>query len=167
MRRRLKKVALVFVVLLSVAIAGAQLARPRRTNPPIDFNKTFQAEAGTESEVAKVVDRSCGDCHSNATVWARYTNIAPMSWLIVRGVNEGRKVLNFSEWSAYPPEVRRALLVASCADAAKGTMPMSAYLLFRPEARLSSRDVETICAAARGGGTSTAAVTASQPRRGR
>ena len=148
MWRRLKRVAPVFVVLFGLVFAGAQLVRPKRTNPPTDINRTLQSVAGTGSELVKVVDRSCGDCHSNATVWERYTNVAPVSWLIVRGVTEGRKALNFSEWTAYPPEAKRALLAASCRDASNGTMPMRAYLVFRPEARLSARDVETICAAA-------------------
>lgn len=26
--------------------------------------------------------RACADCHSNATVWPWYTNVAPASWLI-------------------------------------------------------------------------------------
>jgi hypothetical protein len=29
---------------------------------------------------------SCRDCHSNSTVWPSYTEIAPLSWLIVQGV---------------------------------------------------------------------------------
>ena len=149
MWRLLKKVSLVFVVLFVVAAAAAQLVRPERTNPQTDFDQTLQTVKGAGSELVSVVDRSCSDCHSNATVWARYTNIAPVSWLIVRGVTEGRKALNFSEWSAYPPQAQRALLAASCRDAANGTMPMRAYLLVRSEARLSSRDVETICASSR------------------
>lgn len=51
--------------------------------------------------------------------------------------------------AAYSPEQRRAFLVASCADAKNGRMPMSAYLRLRPDAKLSPQDVETICGASR------------------
>jgi hypothetical protein len=64
-------------------------------------------------------------------------------------VTEGRKAVNFSEWAAYPPERQRKLLVESCQDASEGKMPGRPYTLLHPEARLSARDVETICAAAR------------------
>jgi hypothetical protein len=67
---------------------------------------------------------------------------------MARGVAEGRRAVNFSEWAAYPPEQQRSLLAASCRDASNGKMP-GLWTLFRPEARLSTRDVETICAAAR------------------
>jgi hypothetical protein len=156
MSRRLGKVAVVFVIVLGVLFTAAQLVRPARTNPPTVTNHTFQASCGASGDLVAIVERSCGDCHSNATVWARYTTTAPLSWLIVRGVNEGRHALNFSEWGAYPPAKRRALLEASCKDARKGTMPVQIYLRFRPEARLSASDVETICAASSQGETNTA-----------
>jgi hypothetical protein len=155
MSRRLKKVGLAVVVVLIVVLAAAQLVRPERTNPTIDSANTLQAHAASSGLVA-VVDRSCGDCHSNATVWARYTNVAPLSWIITRGVTEGRKALNFSEWAAYPREKQRELLAASCRDASNRSMPMSVYLRIRPEARLSAQDIETICAAARSGQQSAA-----------
>lgn len=151
MSRRLKKVGLAVVVVLIVVLAAAQMVRPERTNPKIDFAHTLQAQPGASSGLVAVVDRSCGDCHSNGTVWARYTNIAPVSWVITRGVTEGRKALNFSEWGAYPREKQQELLTASCRDATNGTMPMSVYLMLRPEARLSAQDVATICAASRTG----------------
>ena len=147
MWRRLKKVAIGFVVFVVVAFAAAQLVRPERTNPATDSTRTIQAHAGPA--LVAVLDRACGDCHSNATVWARYTQVAPLSWVIVRGVTEARKVLNFSEWGAYSPNDQRDLLHASCRDATDGSMPMRPYLALRPEARLSPQDVQTICEASR------------------
>ena len=38
---------------------------------------------------------ACFDCHSNETEWPWYSNIAPMSWLVQRDVDEGRQHLNF------------------------------------------------------------------------
>ena len=141
---RLKKTVVLFVVVL----AAAQLVRPGRVNPPTDPNRTIQAYAGTASGVGAVVNRACRDCHSNATVWPWYTQVAPVSWLMAYGVTEGRKAINFSEWASYPPEVQRTLLSASCEDVSAGKMP-GPYTLLRPETQLSAQDIETICAAAR------------------
>ncbi|HET9358981.1 MAG TPA: heme-binding domain-containing protein, partial [Vicinamibacterales bacterium] len=68
------------LALFVVAFAGAQLVRPERTNPATDESRTIQAHTGTAGELAVVLDRSCGDCHSNATVWPWYTHVAPVSW---------------------------------------------------------------------------------------
>lgn len=144
MSRRLKQVAAVFVVVF----AAAQLVRPERANPATDATRTIQAHVGTTSGLVAVLDRACRDCHSNATVWPWYTQIAPASWLMAYGVTKGRKAVNFSEWATYPPEAQRILLSASCQDVSEGKMP-GPYTLLRPETRLSARDVETICAAAR------------------
>ena len=144
MSRRLKWAAVAVVAVL----AAAQLIRPERTNPPTDEGRTIQAHAATASGLAAVLDRSCSDCHSNATVWPWYTEIAPLSWLMVYSVNEGRKVVNFSEWGSYQPERQRTLLSASCQTASEGKMP-GPYTLVRPETKLSSQDIETICTAAR------------------
>ena len=144
MSRRLKQVAVVFVVVL----AAAQLIRPERANPATDGSRTIQAHWGTASRLVAVLDRACSDCHSNHTVWPWYTHIAPVSWLMAYGVAEGRKAVNFSEWAAYPPEQQRKLLVKSCQDTSEGKMP-GPYTLLHPEAQLSAQDVETICAAAR------------------
>jgi Haem-binding domain len=144
MSRRLKQAVVVFVVVF----AAAQFIRPERENPATDASRTIQAHVGTASGLVAVLDRSCRDCHSNGTVWPSYTQIAPVSWLMAYGVTKGRTAVNFSEWAAYPPEVQRTLLSASCLDVSDGKMP-GPYTLLHPETRLSAQDIETICAAAR------------------
>ena len=144
MAGRLKQASVVFIVVF----AAAQLVRPERANPATDPTATIHARVPTTSGLAAVLDRSCGDCHSNNTAWPWYTDIAPVSWLMASGVAKGRNAINFSAWDTYSPDVQRMLLSASCQDVSRGTMP-GAYTIVRPETRLSPRDIETICAAAR------------------
>lgn len=145
MSRRLKQAVLAVLVVF----AAAQFIRPHRANPPTDSSRTIQAQVGPANAVVVVLDRACGDCHSNRTAWPWYTEVAPLSWLMAYGVKEGRKAVNFSEWAAYPAEQQRLLLAASCRDATVGTMPGSAWTWLHPDARLSAQDIETICMAAR------------------
>ena len=144
MRRRAKQAAVVVVF----AFAAAQFVRPDRANPATDPTRTIEAHARTTTELAAVLDRSCGDCHSNKTVWPWYAQVAPLSWLMAGAVAEGRRAVNFSEWGSYPTDVQRMLLLLSCEDATRGTMP-GPYTLVRPDTKLSPQGVETICAAAR------------------
>lgn len=144
MSRRLKQGALVFVVV----VAAGQLIRPERANPATDDSRTIHAYLASATGLTGVLDRSCRDCHSNNTVWPWYTSIAPVSWLMAYGVTKGREAVNFSDWAAYSPDQQRLLLVLSCDDVTSGRMP-GAYALLRPETRLSARDIETVCAAAR------------------
>lgn len=145
MTKRLLQVA----VALTALLAAAQLVRPDLSGPSIDRTRTIQAQAGTPSGLAAVLERSCGDCHSNQTVRpAWFTKTAPMSWVMAYAVRAGRKAVNFSDWAAYSPEQQQALLSMSCSDVSAGKMP-SAYTMFRPETKLTAENVETICAAAR------------------
>jgi hypothetical protein len=144
MTKRLKQASVVFVVIF----AAAQFVRPERANPPTDPSRTIQAHVGTTNGLAAVLDRSCRDCHSNATVWPRYSQIAPLSWLMAAGVAKGRQAVNFSEWGTYSPDVQRLLLSASCQDVSSGKMP-GIYTVVRPDTRLTQQDIATICAAAR------------------
>ena len=158
MAKRITQAAIIFVLVL----AAAQFIRPDRTNPATDASRTIAAHTGTGSELVAVLDRACSDCHSNATVWPWYTELAPVSWLMAYGVSKGRQAVNFSEWGAYSPEKQRTLLTMSCDDASHGKMP-GPYTLLHPEMELSSRDVETICLVARQ--TRASAATESAPQR--
>jgi hypothetical protein len=144
MRKRLTQAGVVFVVVF----AAAQLVRPAHRNPATDASRTIRAQLPTAGELTGVLDRSCRDCHSNETEWPWYANVAPVSWLLTYGVTKGRNAVNFSDWAAYSPEQQRMLLAVSCDDVTNGKMP-GAYTLARPDTRLSARDIQTICAAAR------------------
>jgi mono/diheme cytochrome c family protein len=63
------------------------------TNPPEAGEPAWNSPATRE-----LIHRACFDCHSNESVWPWYSNVAPVSWLVQRDVNEGRSHLNFTEW---------------------------------------------------------------------
>jgi hypothetical protein len=79
--------------------------------------------------------QACFDCHSNETEWPAYASIAPASWLVQRDVNQGRAVLNFSEWSR-PQEAAKE----ASEEVLEGEMPPVAYMLVHAHARLSPAD---------------------------
>ena len=76
--------------------------------------------------------RACFDCHSNETRWPWYANVAPVSWLVQRDVDEGREAVNFSEWQRTYKEAGESADTVS-----EGEMPLQTYVLAHPEARLS------------------------------
>jgi hypothetical protein len=128
-----------------VLLAAMQVVRPARVNPPIDRQQSLEAVLSTDSPALRVIDRSCRDCHSNDTTWPWYSNVAPVSWLIVRDVVKGREELNFSKWGSYRPEQRRKLLKKSCEEVRDGEMPLAVYALVHHTTRLTPADVEAVC----------------------
>jgi len=75
---------------------------------------------------------ACMDCHSNETQWPWYSNVAPVSWLVQRDVEEGRDRLNLSTDA---PEVEEMIHAID-----EGEMPPLQYKPAHPDARLSDRE---------------------------
>jgi hypothetical protein len=141
MKKWLGRIALV----LAVVFALIQGYRPERTNPPVNPSRTLHANVDVPPAVDAILDRACNDCHSNDTHWPWYSNVAPVSWMVVEDVNEGREHMNFSEWAAYSPDDARHALEEICEEVQKGAMPMKEYTWTHREARLSDNDVSTLC----------------------
>jgi hypothetical protein len=141
MRRFLKAGA----VLLLLLLAGAQFVRPERSNPAPPAGQSLEEHARVPPQVARVLERSCMDCHSNRTDWPWYSNVAPASWFVIDHVNHGRSHLNFSRWGEYSRRDRLELLNGICATTKGGSMPLGSYTLVHRGARLAPRDWQTLC----------------------
>ena len=99
-------------------------------------NPTVMQEPRWDSpQTRALAKRACYNCHSNETVWPWYSNIAPVSWLTQRDVNQGRAHLNFSEWNDpmnQPDDVIEEIQA--------GNMPPWFYLPMHPEAKLTKAE---------------------------
>ena len=100
--------------------------------------------ARIDPRVLSIIERSCGDCHSETTYYPWYSYVAPVSWLIQSDVSGGRKHLNLSHWSDYPL-LRRERSLSEIANQVKdGGMPLPQYTLIHRNARLSPADANAI-----------------------
>ena len=104
-------------------------------NPPVAAEPAWDTPQTRDLAV-----RACFDCHSNETVWPWYSNVAPMSWLVQRDVDEGREKLNFSEWS----EDQDGDDAAETME--EGSMPPSRYLIAHSDARLGDAELAMLTA---------------------
>lgn len=128
-----KKLKLLLIILATVFIL-IQLIPVNRSNPA--FNKTTEIQA--PPEVLEILKTSCYDCHSNETVWPTYSYVAPISFFISNHVQEGRKELNFSEWSSYPLKKQQKKLEEMQEEIAEEKMPMPVYLFMHSHAKLNA-----------------------------
>ena len=105
-------------------------------NPPVT-----RAAAWPDPGAEQLAEKSCYDCHSNLTEWRWYSNVAPASWLVQSDVDEGRDILNFSEWDRGQPDLGELQEVIS-----EGGMPPWKYTLPHPSAKLSSSEKDRLIA---------------------
>jgi len=132
----MKKILLVVAILLVLI----QLITPAKTNPKVDSSIALK----TSMDVERILKKSCYDCHSFETKWRSYANIAPFSWLIVSHVEDGRKALNFSKWSEIDHEIKEKRLRRVIQTTSNGMMPLSSYVSFHEEAKLSVGDKKVL-----------------------
>ncbi|HJQ25355.1 MAG TPA: heme-binding domain-containing protein [Blastocatellia bacterium] len=139
-----KKISKWAGIVLAVAFVVIQFVRPAKTNPPVDDSATLSARLQVTPEVEAILNRSCIDCHSHKTVWPWYSHVAPVSWLLVHDVNEGRRHWNVSNWPTDPKRSARRL-DELCEQVEKGEMPLAIYVTMHPTAKLSDTDKKTLC----------------------
>lgn len=125
---------------LVVLFLAAQFVRPAKTNPVSDESRAIQSHVETTPAVSDILGRACYDCHSNATNWPWYSRVAPVSWLLVSDVNDGRRHLNFSEWGGYDRSKAAKKMQEIDEEVSIEAMPLSSYTLLHPEARLSDQE---------------------------
>jgi hypothetical protein len=128
------RIASTAALAVMAALVAAQFVPAKRTNP------LGRGTLAAPPEIEATLRRACYDCHSNESRWRWYSRVAPISWLIVRDVNLGRREINFSEWASYYPATRRRKLQWMGRALREEKMPPGSYRLTHPRSRLTSTD---------------------------
>jgi hypothetical protein len=103
-------------------------------------NPSVRGEPAWDAPATRVLTKqACFDCHSNETQWPAYASIAPASWLVQYDVEQGRAVLNFSEWRRPQKEA-----IEAAKKLREGEMPPTAYKWIHPHARLSAAELDRL-----------------------
>jgi hypothetical protein len=97
--------------------------------------------ARLEPAATRIAAGACMDCHSNATRWPWYTNVAPASLLVVNDVKGGREHLNLSRWDKPQPELDEVIRAIDGSG-----MPPIQYKLIHGDSRLTAAQRRTLIA---------------------
>jgi len=135
----MKTLKIMLPILIGIFLLMSLLPYGKRDNPKSDPALAFQAP----SDIQKIFKRSCYDCHSNHTKWPLYSYVFPFSWSVMDHVKNGRAALNFDEWKKYD-EQKQAQLKDAIVRKSGVTMPLTAYLWFHKDAKLSKEDLQAI-----------------------
>jgi hypothetical protein len=131
----MKKILKWIVVVFVVAFVLLQFANPAHTNPPVAND--LMATNAPSPQVAAMLHTACYDCHSYETRWPWYSHVMPMSWLVVKDVNDGRDALNLSDWPKDNPMRAAKRLEDMSEEIGYGEMPPKKYTAIHTDARLT------------------------------
>jgi hypothetical protein len=120
----------VMTLLIILVLLGIQFIQVERLNPPVT------ADIIVSADVKNILKTSCYDCHSNETKWPWYSKVAPISWMILDHVKDGRKGLNFSDWERIDNRRKKELQKKIIEEIDNEEMPLSKYIYLHPNAKL-------------------------------
>ena len=139
----MKLLKIIGLVLL-VVLVGLQFF-PARTNnsstvTSTDFIKTYKAP----KQIAQTLNASCYDCHSNNTKYPWYSKVQPVGWLLEDHINDGKEVLNLSEFGSYSGRKQQSKLTSMISQIEDDKMPLAAYTFIHRKALLSKENKKAL-----------------------
>jgi hypothetical protein len=136
-------------VLLAILVA-IQFIPAHRPAVSTDNPADIITNNSVPEPIQTMLHNACYDCHSNQTNYPWYSYVAPVSYLVIRDIREGKKELNFSEWENLTKKDKLKILGEISEVVLDGEMPMKIYPPLHPEAKLSEQNRKDLAAWADG-----------------
>ena len=138
------KIQLACGVLFATSIALSTVHPWGNPRSGIQPNAQILQGSNVPEDVRHVLEKKCGNCHSESTHYPIYTRFAPVSWMVERDVHDGRNALDMTRWQYYTGDGQVDLLTRIGSEARSGGMPLKQYLVLHPQDRLTSQEQELI-----------------------
>jgi hypothetical protein len=137
----MRKKILITVVIILVVI---QFIRPARnisaTPSPHDISSVYTVP----DSIKNIMAVACDDCHTNNTRYPWYSNIQPVGWWLQNHVNEGKRHLNYSEFTSYDKKKQYKKMDETAKEVKEGGMPLNSYLWIHKDAKLTQQEKDMI-----------------------
>lgn len=111
---------------LGAVLLIMQFIRPDK-NESNDLTYAVSTKYQVPEEVNELLKVSCNDCHSNKTVYPWYGNIQPMAWWIDEHITDGKRHLNFSEFTKRPIAIQYHKFEEIIEEVEEREMPLESY----------------------------------------
>lgn len=140
----MRKIVRLLGIVLLLGFIVLQFFQPEKNKSAITSTHIFKQEQVPEN-IQSLVTEACLDCHSNNTRYTWY-HFVPVAWMVNEHVIDGKKELNFSEWSAMDVFDKITILEEICQETERNTMPLKSYKIIHPKAKLTAEQISDLCA---------------------
>jgi len=114
---------------LGIILLIIQFIRPEKNNSN-DLTKDISTKYEVPAEVNQLLQVSCNDCHSNKTEYPWYANVQPVAWWLDYHIDDGKKHLNFSNFTKLPLFVQNHKFEEVIEMVGEKEMPLPSYTYF-------------------------------------
>ena len=113
-----------------------QFIRPAK-NTSGNMAKDITTKYAVPDDVMHILKTACYDCHSNHSGYPSYWNFQPVAWFMSGHIEDGKRQLNFSNFTSYNVRKQYKKLEEIGDEVKSGGMPITSYTLIHGDARLS------------------------------
>jgi len=133
------------ILLLFAGLILWQFYQPKRNvKVEQDLSKDFATVNHAPEDIKNLLKNSCYDCHSNNTEYRWYDLIQPARMIVERHIDNGKKELNFNEWTDYSARRQASKLDRMIKNIEKGVMPLKSYTLIHQSAKLNEAQKQAL-----------------------
>ena len=92
-----------------------------------DMTYDISTKYKVPDSVQEILSVACNDCHTNLTRYPWYADIMPVGWMLSNHVNDGKRHLNFSNYTKAPIAFQNHKFEETIEQLEKGEMPLPSY----------------------------------------
>jgi hypothetical protein len=133
-----------FLILLLVVFIVIQFFRPKKNISEGPQPNNIATVYPVPENVKSILAKACNDCHSNNTRYPWYNNIQPVAWWLADHVNDGKKELNYDEFTTYRLRKQYRRLEQTRELVEKGEMPLKSYTWIHRDAILTDAEKQAL-----------------------
>jgi hypothetical protein len=130
--------------MLLIAIIIIQFFRPKKNISEGPQPNNIATAYPVPENVKAILAKACNDCHSNNTRYPWYNNIQPVAWWLNDHVQEGKRELNFDEFTTYRLRKQYARFEQTKKLVDKGAMPLDSYTWIHKDAILTDQEKQAL-----------------------
>ena len=140
MKRVFKRILIVLLIIFVLI----QFIRPEKNKSegmsPNDISTIYPVP----DSIQTILKVACNDCHSNNTRYPWYAEIQPVTWWLNNHIVDGKKDLNFSEYTKYRIRKQYIKFEQIIELVKENAMPLASYTWIHKDAILSDREKQAI-----------------------
>lgn len=125
---------------LLAALIAIQFIHPKRNKSEGPQPNYIGKVYAIPDDVQSIMAKACNDCHSNNTRYPWYSKIQPVHWWLNKHVVEGKKKINYDEYTNRPLRYQYHKLEETIEMVKEGEMPLNSYTWTHKDAKLTEEE---------------------------
>ena len=117
-----------------------QFFRPGKNKQDGNAPNQIAAKFSIPADVNTILEKACNDCHSNNTIYPWYFNIQPVGIWMDNHIKEGKRGLNFSEYTNKRLRYQYHKMEETIEQVKEDKMPIDSYTWTHKDAILSQEE---------------------------